>query len=606
MGGKWGAISKLHAFPKAEDHLTQKTLSGAIVTLLGVAIMVVLFAHELSFVFTPEVHEEMAVDKTPRDEKLDVYLNISFPSLPCNVISLDALDMSGNHEVDIATNMYKIRLDRHGQLADSRWLKDPTGAWRQSKSKKRKGHSHGKSPTPHHGHGHAHGYGQAHAAGGQKGKAGEEEGEEEEEEGDEVVGLEQMVLDVQKAMAAGEGCQVRVGVGMFVGRGGRGKAVEVVDGGGGSGWGKGGLEQTVLDVQQAMAVGEGCQGGEGVGGGMGGVGRATSTTTLPPALVSVPPTFDPSPIPSPFLLPPFTIFPSPQPPPLYGHLSVERESGGQLTSPPPLPFPSLPPPCYFPFPVTPAVFSSVGDVNMSHIIHSLGFEVLYFPFSFHSTSPLPPLSQVVSSVDDVNMSHIIHYLGSQCFPLRYLSRIPTASQPPSFPSSPTLIAFPHQVFSSVGDVNVSHVIHSLGFGVPYPGRLNPLDGFVRILPPLKEGEDPARSSGTFKYFLKVVPTRLRFWHGGTVKTNQYSISEYFTPSSPQSNALPAVYFLYDLSPIAVSITESHRSFFHFLTRLCAVLGGTFALTGMLDRWVYSLLQLFNRPRHAYGKATRLH
>ncbi|CAI7852919.1 unnamed protein product, partial [Closterium sp. NIES-54] len=135
-----------------------------------------------------------------------------------------------------------------------------------------------------------------------------------------------------------------------------------------------------------------------------------------------------------------------------------------------------------------------------------------------------------------------------------------------------------QVFSSVGDVNVSHIIHSLGFGVPYPGRLNPLDGFVRILPPLKEGEDPARSSGTFKYFLKVVPTRFRFWHGGTVKTNQYSISEYFTPSSPQSNALPAVYFLYDLSPIAVSITESHRSFFHFLTRLCAVLGGTFALS----------------------------
>ncbi|CAI5527084.1 unnamed protein product [Closterium sp. Naga37s-1] len=155
---------------------------------------------------------------------------------------------------------------------------------------------------------------------------------------------------------------------------------------------------------------------------------------------------------------------------------------------------------------------------------------------------------------------------------------PTASQPPSFPSTPPFLPPP------VGDVNVSHVIHSLGFGVPYPGRLNPLDGFVRILPPLKEGEDPARSSGTFKYFLKVVPTRFRFWHGGTVKTNQYSISEYFTPSSPQSNALPGMHtaryaHCQDLSPIAVSITESHRSFFHFLTRLCAVLDGTFALTG---------------------------
>lgn len=41
----------------------------------------------------------------------------------------------------------------------------------------------------------------------------------------------------------------------------------------------------------------------------------------------------------------------------------------------------------------------------------------------------------------------------------------------------------------------------------------------------------------------------------------------------------AVYFLYDLSPITVTIKEERRSFLHFITRLCAVLGGTFALTG---------------------------
>lgn len=42
----------------------------------------------------------------------------------------------------------------------------------------------------------------------------------------------------------------------------------------------------------------------------------------------------------------------------------------------------------------------------------------------------------------------------------------------------------------------------------------------------------------------------------------------------------AVYFLYDLSPITVTIKEERRSFLHFITRLCAVLGGTFALTGL--------------------------
>lgn len=45
--------------------------------------------------------------------------------------------------------------------------------------------------------------------------------------------------------------------------------------------------------------------------------------------------------------------------------------------------------------------------------------------------------------------------------------------------------------------------------------------------------------------------------------------------------IAAVFFLYDLSPITVTIVEERRSFLHFITRLCAVLGGTFALTGFL-------------------------
>lgn len=40
-----------------------------------------------------------------------------------------------------------------------------------------------------------------------------------------------------------------------------------------------------------------------------------------------------------------------------------------------------------------------------------------------------------------------------------------------------------------------------------------------------------------------------------------------------------MYFVYDLSPIVVTIKENSRNFGHFITRLCAVLGGTFAVTG---------------------------
>lgn len=47
----------------------------------------------------------------------------------------------------------------------------------------------------------------------------------------------------------------------------------------------------------------------------------------------------------------------------------------------------------------------------------------------------------------------------------------------------------------------------------------------------------------------------------------------------------AVFFFYDLSPITVTIKEETHSFLHFIARLCAVLGGTFALTGKFTKYV---------------------
>ena len=58
---------------------------------------------------------------------------------------------------------------------------------------------------------------------------------------------------------------------------------------------------------------------------------------------------------------------------------------------------------------------------------------------------------------------------------------------------------------------VSHVIHSLSFGVHYPSRVNPLDGSQAIL---KDG------SGVFQYFVKVVPTTYEFAGGPSLDSCQ--------------------------------------------------------------------------------------
>ena len=50
------------------------------------------------------------------------------------------------------------------------------------------------------------------------------------------------------------------------------------------------------------------------------------------------------------------------------------------------------------------------------------------------------------------------------------------------------------VFRQRESINVSHVIHSVSFGEPYRGMVNPLDNQPKII---HEG------SGYFQYYLKV-------------------------------------------------------------------------------------------------------
>ncbi|KAL2456898.1 Endoplasmic reticulum vesicle transporter protein [Forsythia ovata] len=93
----------------------------------------------------------------------------------------------------------------------------------------------------------------------------------------------------------------------------------------------------------------------------------------------------------------------------------------------------------------------------------------------------------------------------------------------------------------------------------------------------------------------IVPTEYKYISKDVLPTNQFSVTEYFSPINEFDRKWPAVYFLYDLSPITVTIREERHSFLHFITRLCAILGGTFALTGMLDRWMYRFIEAVTKP-----------
>eukprot|EP00123_Amoebidium_parasiticum_P014004 comp22277_c1_seq1/m.32969 comp22277_c1_seq1/g.32969 ORF comp22277_c1_seq1/g.32969 comp22277_c1_seq1/m.32969 type:complete len:403 (-) comp22277_c1_seq1:134-1342(-) len=135
--------------------------------------------------------------------------------------------------------------------------------------------------------------------------------------------------------------------------------------------------------------------------------------------------------------------------------------------------------------------------------------------------------------------------------------------------------------------NMSHTVNSLAFGNVFPGIINPLDGMS------KTSDDIAVM---YQYFLKVVPTVYRRANGEEVKTNQFSFTAHdkVINYGAGDHGLPGVFINYDMSPILVKITEENRSFFHFLTSVCAIVGGVFAVAGLIDTLIYRSTKALNK------------
>lgn len=69
-----------------------------------------------------------------------------------------------------------------------------------------------------------------------------------------------------------------------------------------------------------------------------------------------------------------------------------------------------------------------------------------------------------------------------------------------------------------------------------------------------------------------------------------------------SGMCTGVFFMYDLSPMMVQLTESRRSLAHFLTGVCAIIGGVFTVAGMVDSMLYHSQRALKK-KIEIGKAT---
>ncbi|CAE6491953.1 unnamed protein product [Rhizoctonia solani] len=105
----------LDGFGKTLSEVQVKTRTGAFLTMISAAIILVFALIEIIDYRTPAIDADLKVN-TGRSESMSVKLNITFPRVPCYLLSLDITDISGDTRQDVSHNVLKTRLDATGAV----------------------------------------------------------------------------------------------------------------------------------------------------------------------------------------------------------------------------------------------------------------------------------------------------------------------------------------------------------------------------------------------------------------------------------------------------------------------------------------------------------
>jgi hypothetical protein len=156
-------------------------------------------------------------------------------------------------------------------------------------------------------------------------------------------------------------------------------------------------------------------------------------------------------------------------------------------------------------------------------------------------------------------------------------------------------------------MNMTHVVHAFYFGArPTPRKLWELRKLHPLGLPANWLDKLAgqrffsdHPQHTHEHVLQVVKTTVeprRHARGAA-----YDAYEYTAHSHTYVNdAIPTAKFSYDPSPIQVVVRELPRRYYHFLTTLCAIIGGVFTVAGIIDGILHSTLRLAKKME--IGKA----
>lgn len=109
-------LKRFDIYRKVPRDLTEPTLSGAAVSCATIAVALYLFVTEFLLFSQRKWESEMFIDESKTEEKIQINLDITLPLMPCELLSFDAQDVMGSHEVDAHGNLFKDRLTSKGDV----------------------------------------------------------------------------------------------------------------------------------------------------------------------------------------------------------------------------------------------------------------------------------------------------------------------------------------------------------------------------------------------------------------------------------------------------------------------------------------------------------
>lgn len=102
-------FTRLDAFTKTVEDARVRTTSGGVVTIVSLLVVIYLVWGEWADYRRVVVMPELIVDQG-RGEKMEIHLNVSFPRIPCELLTLDVMDVSGEQQTGIRYGISKVQL----------------------------------------------------------------------------------------------------------------------------------------------------------------------------------------------------------------------------------------------------------------------------------------------------------------------------------------------------------------------------------------------------------------------------------------------------------------------------------------------------------------